>query len=568
MAMIDEKGLTGLSSASLRAVPAARVDLHPGDRFAERYVVERLLGRGGMGEVWLATQEPLGRRVAVKVLRPPDQIEDDPNFDQRFLREAAASSRLAHPHVVTVYDFGQSKEGALYIVMEHLDGKDLRTVLSHTGAFPPLRALHISRQVARALRDAHSHGIIHRDLKPANVFLLHRDDDPDFVKVLDFGLVKFADEVSDITLAGRFLGSPRWTSPEALDRRRDVDHRADIYALGLLLYSMLVGAPPFDGDPVQVMHAHLHDRPPPMALRNPRGGIIPEVEAVVARCLEKDPDRRFAGMEDLLRALREVTASYGGDDTGTVEIREPDEESLELLEDSADRREMEPIQATLPSTPRAAARPSIPAQTSMRSVPTPLVPSAGAPQVAVPPPPPPPTTVVALKSLPASRFPWGAAAPMALGAAGLLWLLFPGAGEAPSASSPDSGLSPAPSVAPSFRIETEPPGAALSLRQGDAWIPLGNSPWEGPLPAGTQEAEVRALLPGFVEWSDVVLPEEGRWLVKARLLPEATIPSEVATPAREPTPRPQVVREATPVFPPPGEPTPAPVPAGYKEDPY
>ncbi len=292
----------------------------PGEEFAGRYTIERRIGRGGMGEVFLARQAPLDRLVALKILKPPDSIEDDPKFDARFLREAAAAARLQHPNTITVYDFGQTDEGHLYIVMEFLEGTDVRTSLAHEGVFSAQRAIHVAKQVCKSLREAHAKGIIHRDLKPANVLLIERDEDVDFVKVLDFGLVKFRGEASEITLAGKFLGSPRYTSPESLDRNAVVDHRADIYAVGILLYTMLSGSPPFDGDPMQVLNAHLHEAPKPMYRMNPAAQTTPELEALVMQCLEKDPAARFQTMADLLTALREVGAYFGDEHTETLDL--------------------------------------------------------------------------------------------------------------------------------------------------------------------------------------------------------------------------------------------------------
>ena len=292
----------------------------PGEQFAGRYTVERRVGRGGMGEVFLARQAPLDRLVALKILKAPESIEDDPKFDARFLREAAAAARLQHPNTITIYDFGQAEEGHLYIVMEFLEGTDVRTSLAHEGIFSAQRAIHVAKQVCKSLREAHAKGIIHRDLKPANVLLIERDDDVDFVKVLDFGLVKFRGEASDITLAGKFLGSPRYTSPESLDRNAHVDHRADIYAVGILLYTMLTGTPPFDGDPMQVLNAHLHEAPKPMYRMNAAAQTTPELEALVMQCLEKAPDDRFQTMIDLLGALREVGAYFGDEHTETLDL--------------------------------------------------------------------------------------------------------------------------------------------------------------------------------------------------------------------------------------------------------
>jgi serine/threonine-protein kinase len=292
----------------------------PGEAFAGRYTIERRIGRGGMGEVFLARQAPLDRFVALKILKPPESIEDDPRFDARFLREAAAAARLQHPNTITVYDFGQTEPGHLYIVMEFLEGTDVRAALAHEGIFSAHRAIHVAKQVCKGLREAHVKGIIHRDLKPANVLLIERDEDMDFVKVLDFGLVKFRGEVSDITLAGKFLGSPRYTSPESLDRHAVVDHRADIYATGILLYTMLTGSPPFDGDPMQVLNAHLHEQPQPMYRANPAAQTTPELEALVMKCLEKEPAKRFQSMSELLEALREVGSYFGDEHTETLDL--------------------------------------------------------------------------------------------------------------------------------------------------------------------------------------------------------------------------------------------------------
>ena len=236
----EHKGIEGLPEEDFRAPPEPTPMPRPGDEFAGRYRIQRQVGRGGMGEVFLAIQAPLQRRVAVKILKPPQVIEDDPRFDARFLREAAAAAQLNHPNTITIHDFGQTESGQLYIVMEYLEGVDLKTALFRGGRFPASRAIHVAAQVCKSLRESHEKGIIHRDLKPANVLLVCRDDDPDFVKVLDFGLVKFRGEEADLTLAGKFVGSPKYTSPDALNRHVEVDHRADIYSLGVLLFTFRV----------------------------------------------------------------------------------------------------------------------------------------------------------------------------------------------------------------------------------------------------------------------------------------------------------------------------------------
>jgi serine/threonine-protein kinase len=274
-----------------------------GDVFADRYTIECQVGKGGMGVVYKADQAPLCRPVAVKILKPPDSIEDDPKFDERFMREAAAAAKLHHANTITIHDFGQTDRGQLFIVMEYLEGRDLRSVLRTSGPFPAERTIHVAAQICRSLREAHGKEMVHRDLKPANVVLIERDGDPDFVKVLDFGLVKYAGEDSELTLAGKFVGSPKYTSPEALDRTKKIDHRADIYSLGILIYTMLAGQAPFSGDPIQVLTAHLREEPPPLQDINPMVRSNARLDRVIARCLKKDPADRFASMESVLEAL-------------------------------------------------------------------------------------------------------------------------------------------------------------------------------------------------------------------------------------------------------------------------
>ena len=321
--------MTDEHEQSKREPPSGRRSLHqtprmpqPGELFAGRYLIERELGRGGMGVVFQARQSQLERSVAIKVLKPPERIEDDPKFDERFLREAASAAKLNHPNTITIHDFGQTPDGILYIVMEYLEGRDLKASLRRSGVFSPERAVHIAAQVCKSLREAHNMGMVHRDLKPANVFLVERDGDPNFVKVLDFGLVKHRGDDSELTQAGRFVGSPKYTSPEALDRNVQIDGRADIYSLGILLFTMLAGDAPFRGDPMQILTAHLRDAPPPLTDVNPMARSTERLDRIIARCLRKDRDERFQSMESALEALlgndplgqgeRTTTLVFGG----------------------------------------------------------------------------------------------------------------------------------------------------------------------------------------------------------------------------------------------------------------
>jgi len=285
---------------------------------ASKYNIHRVIGVGGMGEVYQATQETLNREVAVKVLRmPADAGVDGELFDKMFLQEAAAAASLTSPHTITIYDFGQTEDEIRYIVMEFLEGRTIREAVEASGPFKPARAVHIGIQVCRSLREAHEKDIVHRDLKPANVMLAERNNDPDFGKVLDFGLVKNQRDLgedSELSLVGRFVGSPKFAAPEQLQRRSDVDQRADIYAFGLLMYYMLASESPFNGDTRQIITAQLLDPPPPMEEFNPGSNIPISLEALVYRCLEKDPNRRFQSMTEVIRALSEVDFPDGADE--------------------------------------------------------------------------------------------------------------------------------------------------------------------------------------------------------------------------------------------------------------
>ncbi|RYF04163.1 MAG: serine/threonine protein kinase, partial [Deltaproteobacteria bacterium] len=237
--------------------------------FNNRFRIHSLLARGGMGKVYRAVQVPLGRVVALKVLHPSLIGKANDDFHRRFFLEASIAAQLSHPHTVTVYDFGQSDDGIYYLAMEFLQGICLRQALRQAAPFAPRRALHIALQIASALREAHGLGAIHRDLKPANIYLLDGGGRVDFVKVLDFGLVKSVaanDEDSRITQPGKFLGSPGYMAPEQI-RGKPLDCRCDIYALGVLLYEMLSGRPPFvRSSPLETMRAHVHDPVAPMAV--------------------------------------------------------------------------------------------------------------------------------------------------------------------------------------------------------------------------------------------------------------------------------------------------------------
>ncbi len=265
------------------------------------YRVQARLGVGGMGVVYLAEHPIIGKKVALKVIHR--ELSANREVIGRFYQEARAVNLIGNEHIVEVHDFGQSPEGDLFFVMEYLDGKTLAQVLTRERLLDVPRALHVSAQIADALAAAHTAGIIHRDLKPDNVMLLERSGDPAFVKLLDFGLAKVMSEsgTKNLTAAGVILGTPQYMSPEACESKK-VDHRTDIYALGVLLFQMLCGQVPFDGETMGAVLIKQVSQPPPA----PRGLsplIPPAVEQIILRCLAKAPDARFQSMAELRAAL-------------------------------------------------------------------------------------------------------------------------------------------------------------------------------------------------------------------------------------------------------------------------
>jgi serine/threonine protein kinase len=275
----------------------------------ERYRIVGTIARGGMGKVYRAEQQPLGRLVALKVLNPNYTGENDPEFHKRFFLEASICSKLTHPNTVTIFDYGKTDDEVFYIAMELLEGRTLHRALREEGPFPPDRAMHIARQICRSLREAHARGVIHRDLKPANVYLVQHGDENDFAKVLDFGLVKNLDEKGgeELTQTGLFMGSPKYMSPEQI-RGEKVDGRVDVYALGVIMFEMLAGKVPFDrANSVNILMAHIQEEIPSILAFNPASQVSPALEALVRRCMAKDPAQRYGGMDQVLAALKQCS---------------------------------------------------------------------------------------------------------------------------------------------------------------------------------------------------------------------------------------------------------------------
>jgi serine/threonine-protein kinase len=275
--------------------------------FDGRYRILRRLGSGGMANVYLAEDEELGRRVAIKILN--DRHASDDSFVERFRREAKNAAGLSHPNIVSIYDRGEA-EGTYYIAMEYLEGRSLKDRIIAEGRLPIPAAIEATRQILRAVGFAHRAGIVHRDIKPHNVLLAQNGSEPQW-KVTDFGISRTS--ASQMTEAGSIVGTAQYLSPEQA-RGAHVDQRSDIYSVGILLYELLTGKLPFTGDtPLEIAMKHLSEVPkPPSSLRP---DVPPDLDMVVLRALAKDPDERFQDAAEMDAELARVAAG----DTVTAE---------------------------------------------------------------------------------------------------------------------------------------------------------------------------------------------------------------------------------------------------------
>lgn len=268
-----------------------------------QYKLKKLIGSGGMGEVYLAEHALLKRPCAIKVIRPEKAV--DPKVLARFEREVRSTARLSHWNSIEIFDYGRTEDGTFYYVMEYLPGLTLQDLVQRYGVMTPERAVYLLRQVCDALAEAHRLGLVHRDIKPANIIASRRGGIYDVAKLLDFGLVKpittgdTADKVSnELTQEGAITGSPLYLSPEQATGDSDPDGRSDIYSLGALIYFILTGRPPFvDEKAMKVLMAHAYERPTPPSRIEP--GVPEELERIVLRCLEKKPQDRYQSIGEL-----------------------------------------------------------------------------------------------------------------------------------------------------------------------------------------------------------------------------------------------------------------------------
>ncbi len=283
------------------------------------YLVRQKLGEGGMGSVYLAEHPHIGKKVALKVLHA--EFASNTDVVTRFFNEAKAVNDIGHPNIVDIIDYGvlqtgPSGEGLVYFIMEFLPGLTLSQLLQREAPLSPERALGIALQVADALSASRKSNIVHRDLKPDNIILIHRGREHDFVKLLDFGIAKLTGDQpgSRRTRTGLVMGTPAYMSPEQCEGRGNVDHRSDIYALGIVLYEMIAGRVPFHGEGYgEVLVQHLTAAPPPPSTI--RGIIPPHVEQVILKALEKRPEMRFPTMDEMAKAMADPVGyveAHGG----------------------------------------------------------------------------------------------------------------------------------------------------------------------------------------------------------------------------------------------------------------
>ncbi len=274
----------------------------------DRYRIIRRIGEGGMGFVYEAEHTALEKRVALKILR--DDFSSRSEVVERFRQEAKSASRIGNAHIVDISDFGEMPNGASYFVMELLSGEDLANALAKEAILPLARAADVILQCCRALGAAHGKGIVHRDMKPENIFLTERDGRADFVKIVDFGIAKMSDVETPgapgrkLTKTGMIFGTPEYMSPEQAAGKPDLDHRVDIYALGVIFFEMLAGKVPFVGDTFMgILTQHMFEPIPQLAAFNPSYAENPAIESFITKALAKAPEDRFQSCDEMARAL-------------------------------------------------------------------------------------------------------------------------------------------------------------------------------------------------------------------------------------------------------------------------
>jgi len=295
------------SFPELEAPSRDRRDPYVGKVIDGRYKVEAIVGEGGMGVVYRCSHTMIGKKFALKVLRA--DMARDSEVTERFLNEARAASAIGNPHIIDISDFGQLPDGATYFVMEFLLGRALNGVDPDGQRMSMDRILKVARQLGEGLAAAHAVGIVHRDLKPDNIFLVERGTDKEFVKILDFGIAKVSSSEGKLTRAGAVFGTPHYMSPEQA-AGTSIDHRGDIYSLGVILYELVSGRVPFDADNfMSVLTQHMYKAPDVLAEVTAEAHLLPPgLEAIVMKCLAKRPEQRYQSMDELVADIDKVLA--------------------------------------------------------------------------------------------------------------------------------------------------------------------------------------------------------------------------------------------------------------------
>ena len=276
----------------------------PGSILAGRYVVDRMIGEGGMGEVYLARHEKIDKLVAIKMLAPEQARR--PKTVQRFLQEAKAASKIRHENIVDITDFGED-DGAVFLAMEFLDGEDLRFLLQREGRLKWARARAIIIQLLEGLGAAHEVGVVHRDVKPHNCFISPRETNPEFLKIIDFGIAKVRDGSEEaLTRTGAIMGTAEYMSPEQ-GQGAELDGRSDLYSAGVILYRALTGRVPFKaGNAMAILYQHVHTAPVPPSEACPEAELGTDVDLLLAKALAKEPEERFSTAAEFIAALRAI----------------------------------------------------------------------------------------------------------------------------------------------------------------------------------------------------------------------------------------------------------------------
>jgi serine/threonine-protein kinase len=514
----------------------------------ERYRILGLLGKGGMGAVYRAYQLLMDREVAFKVLKSD---MGDPSVVKRFFIEAKSASRLTHPNTITIFDFGQTKEGLLYMAMELVKGQSLAKLIKDGGPMPAERCVHIVGQICDSISEAHAQGIIHRDLKPDNILIEVKDWNPDFVKVLDFGIAKLVggSDGTAVTKTGIVCGTPQYMSPEAITGQA-VTPAADLYSLGIILYEMLSGVPPFQAEtPMKLLLSHLNEQPKSLVVPGTNIEIPVQLDRFIMRVLSKKPEARPATArqfkEELLASLHEFkkkpsTTTMKAMGTGATGARELLDPAQVQAQARTTLRDDTSLDAVLPAEDRVRLTASTPRA-----------------------PEPAPSVSAAVSYDDLERTMQGGskkglligAVVFALVGLGVLgWALLGGkkapepapevapavvaAPEKPAAPAPEKPAAPAPAPVPlKARLESTPAGANVTLNGASVCVTPCDLTYDA-AEKGVRKDYVLKRTDYVDEPLAVTVGEKDAWSVALKAVPPAP-PAEVAKPAA-PAPKPVV----------------------------